>query len=73
MARGDLTPRGGKRVSRREREQRAYLLGLTATGAGVLTVLLLVLAILGIVGAGPVLLSGLVAGGAAYGFRRTVS
>jgi hypothetical protein len=58
--------------ARREREQRAYLLGLTSAGAGVATVVLLVLSIAGVVGFGLVLLAAIIAAGAAYGFRKTV-
>jgi len=72
MSKG-LQSSGGRRPARRDREQRAYTLGLVAAGAGVLTVVLLVLAIAGVVGGGLVFLSALVAAGAGYGFKKTVS
>lgn len=59
-------------LTRRQKESRAYTLALVGGGAGVATVVFLVLAVVGIVGFGPVVLAALVAAGAGFGFRRTV-
>lgn len=59
-------------LTRREKEKRAYSLTLVGGGAGIATVVFLVLAVVGITGIGPAFLSAIVAAGAAYGFRRTV-
>ena len=59
--------------ARRQREQRAYLLGVTSAGAGVATAVLLMLSIAGVVGFGMVLLAAIIAVVAGLGFRRTVS
>jgi uncharacterized membrane protein YkgB len=47
----DLERRSGRRLTRREREQRAYALTLATGGAGLVAVAGTVLAVLGIVGA----------------------
>ncbi len=70
---GDLSPRGGARLSRRTREQRAYRLALAGGGAGVVAVAGVVLAIAGVVGFGIPVLAGIVAAICAFLFRRTVS
>ncbi len=59
-------------LTRREKEKRAYTLTVVGGGAGIAAVVFLVLAIVGIMGLGPAILAGLVAGGAAFGFSRTV-
>lgn len=59
-------------LTRREKEKRAYTLTLVGGGAGLATVVFVVLAIVGVMGLGPAILAGLVAAGAAFGFRRTV-
>jgi hypothetical protein len=69
---GDLTPGGGRRVSRRDREQRAYALVLVGGGAAVVAVVGVLLAIFGIVGAGLPLLAAVVAVVCLLLFRRTV-
>ena len=68
----DLTPSSGRRMTRSQREGRAYRLVL-ATGAGaVATVTLLVLSIVGVVGFGLVLLVGLLTAVCAWLLRRTM-
>ena len=47
----NLAPRGGGRLSRRQREQRAYRLVMVGGTAGVVTVVGAVLAIAGVIGA----------------------
>lgn len=59
-------------LTRREKERRAYTLTLIGSGAGIATVVFLVLAIVGVMGLGPAVLAALVAAGAAFGFSRTV-
>ncbi len=59
--------------TRRQKEQRAYTLGLVAGGGALATVVLMVLAIVGVVGFGLVLLAAIVAAIAGYLFQRTVS
>ena len=68
----DLTPSSGRRMTRSQREARAFRL-VVATGAGaVATVTLLVLSIVGVVGFGLVLLVGLLTAVCAWLLRRTV-
>jgi hypothetical protein len=59
-------------LTRRDREKRAYSLALVGGGAGIATVVFLVLAVVGIVGLGPAILAAIVAIAAYFGFRRTV-
>lgn len=59
-------------LTRRQKESRAYTLAVVGGGAGVAAAVLLVLAVVGVVGIGPAFLAALVAGLAAFGFRRTV-
>ena len=59
-------------LTRRDKEKRAYTLAVVGGGAGIATVVFLVLAIIGIMGLGPTILAALVAAAAAFGFRRTV-
>jgi hypothetical protein len=68
----DLEPRRRSVPSRREREQRAYKLVLATGGLALLTIVLLVLAVVGIVGAGPVIVAGLAAAGSGVLLRRTL-
>jgi len=71
-AMNDLTPSSGRRMTRSQRERRAYRLVL-ATGAGaVATVGLLVLSIVGVVGFGLVLLVALLTAVAGFLLRRTL-
>lgn len=68
----DLTPSSGRRMTRSQREARAYRLTL-ATGAGaVATTVLLVLSIVGGVGFGLVLLAAIVTAVAGFLLRRTM-
>ena len=69
----DLSRRPGNRPSRREREQRAYALTLATGGFGLVAVVGVLLAIVGIIGIGLPLLSGLVAIVCGLLLRRTVS
>jgi len=48
----DLEPRGPSRLSRRQRERRAYVLVLSTFGLAALTVVCVVLAIAGALGGG---------------------
>ncbi|MDX6699683.1 MAG: hypothetical protein QOE65_3080 [Solirubrobacteraceae bacterium] len=68
----DLTPGSGRRMTRSQREGRAYRLVL-ATGAGaVATVVLLVLSVAGAVSFGLVLLVGLLTAVCGWLLRRTM-
>ena len=69
---GDLSPRPGGRLSRRDREQRAYLLVLVGGGAGLVAAVTFVLAIVGVTGLGIPLLATIVAVVCFLLFRRTV-
>ncbi|HYI80719.1 MAG TPA: hypothetical protein VEW67_07655 [Thermoleophilaceae bacterium] len=59
-------------LTRRQKEKRAYTLALVGGGAGVATVVLAVLAIVGVTSFGLVILTALIAAAAIFGFRRTV-
>lgn len=59
-------------LTRRDREKRAYSLALVGGGAGIATVVFVVLAVVGILGFGPAILAAIVAIAAYFGFRRTV-
>ncbi|MDQ4049599.1 MAG: hypothetical protein M3131_09510 [Actinomycetota bacterium] len=59
-------------LSRREREKRAYSLTLVGGGAAVATVVLFVLAVVGLMSFGPALLAALIAAGAAFLLRGTL-
>ncbi len=61
------------RLPRRQREQRAYALALTAGGAGLVAVVTILLAILDVIGFGIPLLAIVVAAVAGLLFKRTVS
>ena len=67
-----MSPPGGG-LTRRQKEQRIYAYSKVAVGAGVSTVVLVVLAIVGVLGAGPAVLAAIVALGAVLLARRTVS
>ena len=60
-------------IDRKQRERRAYMLIVTAIGAAVAAVVLFLLAVFSSVGIGLALLAALVAGGAGYGAKRTLS
>jgi hypothetical protein len=71
----DLEPRrrSGSGMTRRQREERAYRLVLVTGGLAVLTIALIVLAIVGIVGGGPVVVALLATLGAGFMLRRTLN
>lgn len=69
----DLEPRGGSRLTRRAREDRAYRLVLATGVLGTVAVVGLVLALVGVVGAGLPILAGILAVVCGVLFRRTVS
>ncbi len=60
-------------LTRRDKEKRAYNLGLVSAGSGVATVVLVVLAIVGVVGFGLPILTAIIAALAGFAFSRTVS
>jgi hypothetical protein len=57
----DLEPRGPSRLSRRQREQRAYVLVLSTFGLAALTVVCVVLAVAGAIGGGVPFLTAILA------------
>lgn len=61
------------RLTRREREQRAYVSGIVAGGGALATVVTLVLSIVNVVGFGIVLLCAIVTVVAGLLFRKAVS
>ena len=69
----DLEPRRRSGVSRKSRESRAYTLVLATGGLAVLTLVLIVLAIAGVVGLGPAIVTGLLTVGGGLLLRRTLS
>ncbi len=60
------------RLSRRQREKRAYSLTLVSGGAALAAVVFLVLAVIGVMSAGPALVAALIAAGAAFLLRGTL-
>ncbi len=69
----DLEPRRRGGLSRRQREQRAYTLVLATGGLAVLTVVLVVLAVLGVTSLGPAVITALLGAGAGVMLKRTLS
>jgi putative flippase GtrA len=69
----DLAPRGGRSMSRRTRQDRAYRLVLAGGTAGAVAVVGFVLAVVGVIGLAVPLLAAIVAVVCAVIFRRTVS
>lgn len=69
----DLTPRSGGGLSRREREKRAYQLAVGGSVAGVVGIIGVVLAAVGVIGFGPPLVALVLAAVCAVLFRRAVS
>jgi hypothetical protein len=67
----DLEPRRRSAPSRKAREQRAYTLVLATGGLVVLTVVLVILAVVGVMGLGPAIVAGLLAAGGGLLLRRT--
>ncbi|HEX4759275.1 MAG TPA: hypothetical protein VH256_00680 [Thermoleophilaceae bacterium] len=70
---GDMTPRSGRHVSRSSRERRAYQLAVVGGTAGVVLVVGLVLAVIGVIGFGVPVLAAIVAAICFVLFRGTVS
>jgi hypothetical protein len=68
-----LEPRSGSRLSRRERERRAYTLALTGGALGVIFVVGVVLAALGVIGWSLPILAAILAVVCGVLFRRTVT
>ena len=68
----DLQRSSGTRMTRRQREQRAYQLTLATGGFAVVTVVALVLAIAGVLGAGLPILTAILAVVCFVLLRRTV-
>ena len=60
------------RLSRRQREKRAYSLTLVSGGAALAAVVFLLLAVVGVMSIGPALLAALIAAGAAFLLRGTL-
>ena len=69
----DLEPRSGRRLSRREREQRAYQLVLATGGLTLVAVVGAVLAVLDVIGSGIPLLAAILAIVCFALLRRTMS
>ena len=69
----DLEPRRRSPVSRRERERRAYTLVLATGGFAAITLVLVILAVLGVTGFGPAVVTALLAGGSGLWLKRTLS
>ena len=66
----DLTPRGGSRLSRRQREDRGFQLVVVGGVAGALTVVTAILAVAGVLGWGLPFIALIVAVVCALLFRR---
>jgi hypothetical protein len=69
----DLTPRSGRRMTRSQREARAFRLTLATGGGAVATVALLVLAVVGIGSFGLAFLVAVLTAVAWWMLRRTLS
>ena len=68
----DITPRPSNRPSRRQREQRAYQLSLATGASGLATVIVFVLAVVGITSFGLAFLLALLTGAFGYALKRTL-
>ena len=68
----DLEPRSSSRLTRRQREQRAYRLVIATGGFGALFVAALVLSVVGLIGGGWAVLFAVLAVLAGVMLRRTV-
>ncbi len=66
----DLTPRGGSRLSRKQREDRGFQLVVAGGIAATITVVGLILAVVGVIGWGLPLLGIFVTAGTAWRFRK---
>jgi hypothetical protein len=69
----DIEPRRESGMSRRQREQRAYTLVLATGGLALATIVLVILAVLGVTSFGPAVITALLAGGGAFLLKRTLS
>jgi hypothetical protein len=69
----DLEPRRPGGPSRRQREQRAHTLVLATGGLAVITIVLVVLAVVGITSLGPAVLTALLTAGSGLLLKRTLS
>jgi hypothetical protein len=71
----DLEPRrrSGSGLSRRARERRAYTLTVATGGLAVLTLVLVVLAVVGVTGFGLAIIAALLAVGSGFLLRRTLN
>ncbi len=67
-----MTPRPSRRPSRGQREKRAYQLTLATAAAGMATVVVLVLAVVGIASFGTAFLLALLTAAGGYAVKRTV-
>jgi predicted membrane metal-binding protein len=68
----DIEPRSGRGLSRRQREQRAFLLVLTSGGLALAAAVVLVLSIVGVTSFGLFLLLAVLAAVAGYLLKRTL-
>jgi hypothetical protein len=68
----DLEPRRRSGMSRKARADRAYTLVVATSGLLILTVVLFVLALLGILGGGPAVIAGILTAAGGIMLRRTV-
>lgn len=69
----DLTPRRSGGLSRSERERRAYRLTLATGGAGLATIVVLVLAFVGVTSFATAFVLALVTAALGYGVKRTLT
>ena len=67
-----MEPRRSSRLSRSQRQKRAYQLTLATGGLAVLTVVLFLLAILTSVGAAPVIIAAVATAASGYALKRTL-
>jgi hypothetical protein len=68
----DLEPRRRSGMSRKVRADRAYTLVVATSGLLILTVVLFVLAVLGILGGGPAVIAGILTAASGIMLRRTL-
>lgn len=68
----DITPRPSRRPARRERERRAYQLTMATGAAALATVVILVLAVVGVTSFGLAFVLALLTAALGYGLKRTL-
>jgi hypothetical protein len=68
----ELEPRRRSQMSRKARADRAYTLVLATGGFMILTIVLFILAVLGIVGGGLAVVAGVITAGSGIALRRTL-